>query len=247
MKITAPVLACLMAAAGACGEPLEKQSEVAKLRLLAISADQPVATPGDDVTLGALWFDPFGGLPTFTWTWCPVADDAGDECSEQESPLAEGPGVDEAVLVMPDVEIVLVRLRLCADAGCDPAIDSIKRVEASSSSSPNANPGIAAFEVDGTAAAASPAVAAGEEVTVSVSAEAGAAESHDGTIEELIVSWFATGGDFDEERTQGPEEERFDVAWTAPSDPGAVTMWAVLRDGRGGVSWSEAEVEVEPR
>jgi hypothetical protein len=161
--------------------------------------------------------------------------------------VAEGEGVDEAVLVMPDALAVLVRLRICAAAGCDPAIDSIKRVEASSSSSPNTNPAIAAFTVNGTAASTEPTVSAGDEVTVSVSAEAGAAESHDGTTEELMVSWFATGGELDEERTLEAEEARFDVTWTAPPDPGAVAMWAVLRDGRGGVSWTQAEVEVQAR
>jgi len=56
--------------------------------------------------------------------------------------------------------------------------------------------------------------------------------------EALIVSWFATAGDFAHARTEGEN------TWTAPEAEGAVHLWIVLRDGRGGVSWRAAEVRV---
>ena len=35
-------------------------------------------------------------------------------------------------------------------------------------------------------------------------------------------------------------------AWTAPSDPGLVRLWVVLRDDRGGVGWAEYLIQVDP-
>lgn len=233
-------------ALAACGKPLEKQSEVTKLRLLAVAADRPTAAPGESVTLGALWFDPFGGVPDFTWTSCRAEPAEPDRCTGEESSIDQGRGLDEVVFVMPDVPALLVRLRICAEEACDPIIEAIKRVEAASSSTPNTNPVIASLAVGGTDATNAPTAPVGEEVAVALVAAPDSAESRDGTTEELIVSWFATGGELDEERTMDPgESSRFEVAWTAPSDPGTVTMWAVLRDGAGGVSWREAEVTVE--
>lgn len=241
-----PTLLALVALAG-CGEPLEKQSEVTKLRLLAVAADPPSAPPGEALALSALWSDPFGGVPDFTWTSCPAEPTEPDRCTEEESAIDEGRGLDEIFFLMPDVPALLVRLRICAEEACDPGIEAIKRVEASSSGAPNTNPVITSFEVGGTNGSGLPTAEVDEEVTVALEAAAGSAETRDGTTEELIVSWFATGGDFDEERTMDPDDEtsRFEVAWTAPSDPGSVTMWAVLRDGEGGVSWREARVAVE--
>jgi hypothetical protein len=60
--------------------------------------------------------------------------------------------------------------------------------------------------------------------------------------EELVVSWFATGGSFERERTGRQEnEEALTVSnvWTAPVAPGPVTVWVVLRDNRGGLVVAE--------
>jgi hypothetical protein len=58
--------------------------------------------------------------------------------------------------------------------------------------------------------------------------------------ETLSVAWFATGGTFDNDRT-GPGTPATTSAnvWHAPSQPGPVTLWVVLRDDRGGVGWAE--------
>ncbi len=55
--------------------------------------------------------------------------------------------------------------------------------------------------------------------------------------EAMRVSWFATGGRFDEDRTGRGEEEAdafTETTWTAPSTPSEVHLHAVLRDSRGG-------------
>lgn len=57
--------------------------------------------------------------------------------------------------------------------------------------------------------------------------------------EVLRVSWFATDGSFSDVRTTGEN------TWRAPAAPGAVTLWAVLRDDRGGVAWRSTRVNVQ--
>ncbi len=67
--------------------------------------------------------------------------------------------------------------------------------------------------------------------------------------EAMRVSWFATGGSFEHDRTgrdEGEMETSTDDDWTAPKDAGTVTLWVVLRDSRGGVAWRELTVAVVP-
>jgi hypothetical protein len=67
--------------------------------------------------------------------------------------------------------------------------------------------------------------------------------------EALRLSWFATGGVFQHDRTgrteSEPETDRFTQnLWTAPLTPGSVHLWLVLRDSRGGVDFAEAQIDV---
>jgi hypothetical protein len=64
--------------------------------------------------------------------------------------------------------------------------------------------------------------------------------------EGLLASWYATAGVFDEPRTEavsGPFQA--ENGWSAPSEPGAVRLWVVLRDGRGGVGYGGYRLEIE--
>jgi hypothetical protein len=66
--------------------------------------------------------------------------------------------------------------------------------------------------------------------------------------ESIRVSWFATDGTFDHDRTGRSEAEattpNTDNAWTAPSAPADVHMWLVIRDDRGGVGFSTYVIHV---
>lgn len=67
--------------------------------------------------------------------------------------------------------------------------------------------------------------------------------------EAIFVSWFATDGSFDHDRT-GRSEQDFETAdtenrWTAPEAPGTVRLWLVFRDDRGGVGWSAFTIDVQ--
>src|SRR5262249_7600692 len=69
--------------------------------------------------------------------------------------------------------------------------------------------------------------------------------------EEPIVSWFTTAGKFADEHTAAQLTKTLDTAYTAPDAPppatgGRVSVWMVVRDQRGGVSWARVDVLVTP-
>ena len=64
----------------------------------------------------------------------------------------------------------------------------------------------------------------------------------------MRVSWFVTAGDLPVDATvvqEGSTATSSSVTWQAPPSPGAATIWAVLRDSRGGMSVQQATVLVE--
>ena len=66
--------------------------------------------------------------------------------------------------------------------------------------------------------------------------------------ESIRVSWYATGGSFDHDRT-GQSEAEADISstansWIAPDAAAKVRFWLVIRDDRRGVSWVQFDLEV---
>lgn len=67
------------------------------------------------------------------------------------------------------------------------------------------------------------------------------------TREAIAVAWYATAGELDAARTGRDREDPSRTStntWTAPAEPGAATLWIVLRDDRGGTSWRTLTVDV---
>lgn len=67
--------------------------------------------------------------------------------------------------------------------------------------------------------------------------------------EAMRVSWFANAGVFDRDTTGRGEEEPETFAqnlWQAPTDPGLVHFWVVLRDARGGIDFGTFDLTVSP-
>jgi hypothetical protein len=124
---------------------------------------------------------------------------------------------------------------------------------------PGAAPTSLAPVVPGQPAPAATPVAPGQRVTLEASWNAEIAESfpvydlRTATLtpqrEALRVSWFATGGVFDHDVT-GREAEDATLSttnqWVAPEGAGAIHLWLVLRDSRGGVDFAEFALEVAP-
>jgi hypothetical protein len=68
--------------------------------------------------------------------------------------------------------------------------------------------------------------------------------------ESIRVSWFATAGRF-EHAVTGRDENEFasattEDAWKAPSEPGLMRIWLVIRDARGGQSARSYLIQVAP-
>jgi hypothetical protein len=67
--------------------------------------------------------------------------------------------------------------------------------------------------------------------------------------ESIVASWYTTAGTFDLDRVgrDGTDPTTTaDDGWTAPTSPGPVQLWVVLRDARGGVGWSSFTLTVTP-
>jgi hypothetical protein len=136
---------------------------------------------------------------------------------------------------------------------------------------PNQNPAIASvtlepsgaatplFAMGQTAAPVAAPVAPGAPVTLEVAWTAATPETYpvynlvtqqiDTHRESLSVSWFATDGSFEHDRTGRGEDETdltTDNVWTAPTTPGLVHFWFLLRDIRGGVDFVETALMVGP-
>lgn len=65
--------------------------------------------------------------------------------------------------------------------------------------------------------------------------------------ETMRMSWFASAGAFEHDRTGRTPEERetfTENAWNAPSSAGTVHLFVVLRDDRGGVAFASRSIEV---
>lgn len=65
--------------------------------------------------------------------------------------------------------------------------------------------------------------------------------------EGMQVSWFATAGRFDNDRTgrDPADDANFSTnTWHADWAPGRVQLWVVLRDDRGGVGWAQYAFDV---
>jgi hypothetical protein len=114
----------------------------------------------------------------------------------------------------------------------------------------NRNPVLAALLADGAALPETGAgsVRAGATVRLLPVAAEGAAEETGTGRERLTFSFYATAGDLDALRTfdLGADGVPVDasVDWIAPSAPGPVQLWLVVRDGRGGVGWLARTVQV---
>lgn len=66
------------------------------------------------------------------------------------------------------------------------------------------------------------------------------------TTEELLYSWFATGGDLLRSRTVSDEQfDQLENTLTLPEEPGPVRVWVVARDGRGGFAVRQLDLVVE--
>ena len=149
-----------------------------------------------------------------------------------------------------NVQVVALPDSLDGDASTGaPEVDfndvevAYKRLVVSEAITPNQNPSMRAFTVEGVEVPASSVIEVDAEQSydLGVLLPDGAREAYifinsqgveEERIEEPYVAWYATGGEMTEEVTLYPYLE---ATWVAPAERGASGTWyAVLRDRRGG-------------
>lgn len=189
--------------------------------------------PEELVALGLVGFEPY--LPPVYV----VPDDLLDGVPAEDR--AEGTYVLVQTTVLPP-EV----LEDPASFSLDPAAleASFKRLVVSEAATPNHNPVIEAFRVDGVPVGPDAVVYLDPEqgyeleaVLASASVESyvfvDSAGEADQRVEEPYVAWFSTGGDVVEEVTLYPYTQ---ATFVAPRR-GEGTWYAVARDRRGGLAW----------
>lgn len=254
---TALCLASLLHTAG-CESGFGPQSELDGYRVLGISADKPEVGPDDSVVLRAHDHDAAGA--SYTWRLCLFSlgamSDFACATSMLELPMAAtgatatvdfGPGglglralyeqygpfpnADGTPRTLKDGFDVQVSL-LSGPAG-GRQVRSVKSLHiAEGGATPNANPGIAAFDVVGE-------VVAGRDVALEVTLAEDALQTFtdpsngQSRVEEPVFRWYTTAGELAPGVTVGAERT---TTLSLPGQVLDVTVYVAVRDGRGGLS-----------
>lgn len=198
--------------------------------------DVTTATPDDLASIGFIGFEP--GLPPVYTVPTDLLDDLEPEAR------AEGAYVFVQTLALPmsllEDEAALDELDFSVVAS------GYKRLVVSEAQTPNHNPDIGLFTVDGIPVPAGATVRVDPEQSydIGILLPEGARETYtyinslggpETRVEEPYVSWYTTDGEMTEEVTLWPY---LDATWIAPAEVGTEGRWyAVLRDRRGGMSW----------
>jgi hypothetical protein len=220
------------------------------------NAHVPIAPPGEPLTMTAILFVCAGDGFDENAAYAVIGELTMGGAAEATGPLAfedicTRAGADEGVTAIKTFDVVT----------CDPATSTLS---CDGEYAPNANPEIDSVTFDGEPL--SPFVGGvclecdakdGCRTPMKASAamtadsfqryERPIAANLSGTevvYERTYISWFATGGKFDVERSGNGStidnvlpDEPFEAMWMPPPGGGEFTVWAVAHDVRGGVSW----------
>jgi hypothetical protein len=204
---------------------------------LSSLGDSP--TPEELAAAGVIGFEP--GFPP---VYVPPAD-LLDDLPEAER--AEGLSVTVQIAAFPSTAVT--------DSGTtffDDVEVAYKRLVVSEATTPNHNPVIGAFTVDGFAVPpdSTAEVDAGQAYELGISLTDASLEHYtyvdrDGVaedrVEEPYATWACTGGEVTEGITLFPYTQS---TWVSPTDVSDVTCWSVVRDRRGGMTWAEQQLTI---
>lgn len=222
-----------------------------ELRILAMRAEPPEVMPGGSAVLEALVADPLGEgrVVSYAWGLCTPDPAAGvASCAEPGRTVALGLGSAQTITIPADaldglppevqeqgIDLFAV-LSVSAEVGADgeeARDDAFKRVRVSTSTAPNRNPAIESLEAPTSGSGME------EEFPVTATPTAASLETYEGPVstvtEEMRYTWLSSGGELDAAVSYGaPSTGVGSVNWTVE---GAATLWVVLRDPRGGITW----------
>lgn len=240
--------ALVVVALMACSSPFDPGSRVTRTRLLAVSADRTFARAGETVTLDALALDPWGRPLSYGWATCTPSSPTVAGCLAALDPGTVTIGAARHSIVA-RASYTGVAVAVCAGAltfdgafRCTDTLDvGVKRVLIRDER--NENPTLERLTFDDRDWSNEPIVDACDEddcpqkhrIRVTVGrAEAG---------ENTIVQFYSTEGTFSSEvRTAtSPETEWVPRRRSAGT---TITFAIVVRDDRGGVSFTTRTVRV---
>ena len=264
MKTRILVAAVALLGLAGCNQPLPDRALVTTLRVLGVRAEPPEAAPGTTVHFDALVADPKGNGRVLkrAWAICNPGQGGVGTCGNPANTAVLGSGLtaDWTVpadalsgLSATDAEMgrdVYVVLGVEFDDGTGQTDRSdhdvaFKRIRLSTNADPNRNPKIDSLFVEKSPAATQP-VASGATLAIDAAPSADSRQkwsSPNGTSgeEDARFTWLITAGSLDSDVTyaDGPTVTN---AWHTPGGSGDLTLWVVLRDGRGGIDWATRTV-----
>jgi hypothetical protein len=266
-RLTCQGLAALAAVSlGACQKfPDPPVSFVEGLRVLGIKAEPPEVPVGGATDLSMLAVDTAGNAIAAAWTQCTVQPLAGQAVNPDcitmagaSQPIGNGlelmftmPQVTAESLGGPDITGgVYVPLVAQVNAGVQ-EVSAVYRLRLAQGDPVNQNPAILSLsntDSSGTTTPLDPQtptpVAAGQSLSLSATLAPGSAESYvraDGTnvTEVVTTSWFCTAGELSFEKTSEAQPQTvLSLNKRLPPTGGAVDLWAVARDDRGGTDYT---------
>lgn len=208
----------MIAVTQACDDMGPEPSLLDEPRVLAIRGE----ANGTDIRVEALTWQ----TPALTWTGCtsPWLPDKTPLCPSQ----TVDHGAGNPVIITPTSDTDRLYLRL--DGGAVTAVTTL-----STDPLPE-HPDTPVVEADG--APLSSTVAAGAQLSVRTLVTIAGQP----ITEESVTTWFVSAGRVEPWRSLGSATSTFEV----PSEPGPVTLIAVVRTESGGVAWVQSELAVTP-
>jgi hypothetical protein len=192
----------------------------------------------EELDLEAMQAGFIGYLPFMPPTWT-VPSDFLDALSDEDR--LEGTFAMTYITAFPELEEG-------EEMGEDDVEIAYKRVPVSLAPTPNHNPAVAGWRVDGLDIedGATVRLDPGQAYTIEAVLADDAIETYtfrneqgedESRTEEPYLTWYLQEGSFDQTNTLYPYTS---VTWFAPDDPtlDALSLWVVARDRRGGMGWS---------
>jgi hypothetical protein len=215
----------------------------------------PIAPPGDPLTMTAIVIvcagDGFDETLAYEALAGLMDEESGSAAEISFESVCKDAGADEGIAAFKTFDVVT----------CDPSSSSLS---CDGEYAPNANPEIASLTLEdeplgsfegGVCIECGSADGCREPLKLRAFLDESSFQEYERPLainldetelvyERTYISWFATGGSFDADRsgnastaTEPRADDPFETQWTPSPEGGEFTLWAVVHDLRGGVSW----------
>ncbi|MBS2031118.1 MAG: hypothetical protein JST54_24665 [Deltaproteobacteria bacterium] len=248
----------------ACSNDLERQSQIERVRVLAIRADPPELIQPDDggrpapVRLTALAVSPVAASPNVRLALCRAGNpySADFDCPGKDGLDLDGGVVDlsqpaQWAVFLDAGGVTVGYLATDGESGERGQERGVRSMPFRTSGVPNQNPAVLDVLLDGGGSIDGAVLAPDADVTLTPELAGGSRESYSGDagerVEDIVYTWFATGsGTLVDFRSQEPNAVGGlpDTHYQAADAGERVRLWVVARDDRGGVCWQERDFVV---